>query len=426
MRRNLTPGRSRSFLGRTTAAGALLSGILLLPVSPVAAATGPTVIAVHRNGAVDASGNGTFGIVASMRVPAGNWSITATATAQATASVLDADCLLVAGSESNESRSDPESATGVGSLGAMVLVLAHHFAKAGTIYLKCTTNGWTGDVVIRDVHVAAVEVSQLTDDAGTFGSGWPRAVFAQSTSFRQYNDSAVHDVQDLALPAGTWLVQAVGWGFGNADGDRVDCSLASSSSTADQLAGDFQDHARSLALEGVVTLASPDHVFLHCKDAESFWNVHASAISALQIGTLKYGHFGSAATTTGSGTPTVVGAYSDDVGAVAASSSLQSIASLPLGAGYWFLTSKLSLFADALANTTCQLRLGSGRDQGRFILDGGTNSTNWLGMSLTRKLSASSNALIACGQSASTNDVLYLHDKIFALKAGTLTDTLLE
>jgi hypothetical protein len=401
-------------------------GVLIVPWSPAEAATsGPTVIAVHRDGAVDVSGNSTYGTVASMRVPAGNWSITATATIQATTSVLDADCELVAGSEFNESRTDPATA-GAGSLGAMVLLLAHHFAKAGTVTLKCATYDWTGDVLIRDVHVTAVQVGKLTDDAGTFGSGSPSAVFGQDKTVRLFTDTAVHDLQDLTLPAGTWLVQAATWGFGNADGDRFDCSLASSSGTADQLAEDFADGGRSLALEGIVTLSSPDHVSIYCNDAESFWHVRDSAISALRVGTLKYGHFGSTAATTGNGSPTIVGAYSDDVGAVAASTSLHSIASVSLGSGSWFLTSKLSLFADAFAKTTCQLRLGGATDQGRVILDGGTTSISWLGMSLTRKLSASSNSSIACNQSANTNDVLYLHDKIFAIKAGKLTDTVLD
>ena len=98
-------------LRRAVAAGAILSGVLLVPALPVdATTTGPTVIAVHRDGAIDVSGNSTFGTVASMRVPAGNWSITATATIQAIADVLDVECELVAGSELYEGRTDPASA----------------------------------------------------------------------------------------------------------------------------------------------------------------------------------------------------------------------------------------------------------------------------------------------------------------------------
>jgi len=413
--------------GRAIAAPLILGGALMVPAMPAdATTTGPTVIAVHRNGAVDVSGNSTFGNIAKLSVPAGNWLITATATVQATENVLATYCDLVAGNDSYADRTDPTN-TGAGSLGAMKLLLAHHFAKSGSVTLKCENSDWTGDVLIRDVHVTAVEVGALTSGDVTYGSGSPAAMYGQNGTTRLYFDTAVHDVQDMSLPAGTWLVQGAGWGLGNTDGDRVDCSLASSSATADSFVEDFADIAgRSIGVEGVVTLSGPDTVFIYCKDTDANWSVRGSAISALKVGTLKYGHFGSASTTTGSGSPTVVGAYSDDVGAVAASASLQSIASVSLGAGPWFVTSKLSLFADAFANTTCQLRLGGGSDQGRVILDGGTNSINWLGMSLTRTLSASSSASIACNQSASTNDVLYLHDRIFAIKAGTLTDRLLE
>ena len=71
---------SRNSLIRAILAGAILTGLLLIPGASVdAVTTGPAVVAVHRNGAVDISGGNVFGSVARMSVPAGNWLITATA-----------------------------------------------------------------------------------------------------------------------------------------------------------------------------------------------------------------------------------------------------------------------------------------------------------------------------------------------------------
>ena len=149
-------------LGRAIAAGAVLSGVLLFQAVPVDAATNPTVIAVHQNGAVDVSGGSVLGRIASVSLPAGNWLITATATVIGTTSMLNRlECQLVAGNEFYKSRTRP-SGGGVASYQPIVLILAHHFAKAGTATLACYTDGWLGADLIRDVHVTAVQVGQLS------------------------------------------------------------------------------------------------------------------------------------------------------------------------------------------------------------------------------------------------------------------------
>ena len=51
---------------------------------------------------------------------------------------------------------------------------------------------------------------------------------------------------------------------------------------------------------------------------------------------------------------------------------------------------------------------------------------DWLSMSVTRKITSSNFASLACVQSAGTNQILYLHLRMFAIKAGTLTDTVLD
>ena len=342
-----------------------------------------------------------------MSLPAGNWSITATATLQGTDSVNSAACQLVAGKEQYETEAVP-SEQGVGSYAAIVLLLAHHFAKSGAVTVNCLNSGVTGDVLVRDLHVTAVQMGQLTDNAGTFGTGSPVAHFSKDGSLRIYGSTSIFDVQDISLPAGTWLVQATAWGRSVSNGDRVDCSLSSSSMTADQFVEDFQGGsvARTVGLEGIITLANPDHAFLYCKDTLGSWVVLSSAISAMKVGTLNYGPFIGTSTTTGSGTPTVVGRFSDDAGAVPTGTSPQSIGQASLGAGSWFAMSKLSVLAGATAKTTCQLQLPGTKDQGRTILDTGNSMIDWLSMSATRKITSSSAASLACVQSAGSNQIL--------------------
>jgi len=222
-------------------------------------------------------------------------------------------------------------------------------------------------------------------------------------------------------------VQAVAWGGSISEGDRIDCNLDSSSATADQSFTDFEalGGVRGVSTEGVLTVSRPDGAVLHCKDAQGLWVVDGSAIQAIQVGTLKYGQIGGSQTTTGSGLPTVVGGYGGP-GGITDNSSLASIGSISLGAGSWFVTSKMSVQAGAPSTVRCQLQLGGLTDQGRVILDTGNNLYNWLEMSLTRKLSSTSTARDVCNQSGGTLGAGYFDLKIFALKAGTLTDTLLE
>ena len=409
------------------AAGALLVGLGVVQAMPVeATTTGPTVIAVHRDGAVDVSGNGTFGTIAKMSVPAGNWSITATATLVGTDTAGYVPCQLVAGPEIFTTRTLP-SAQGAGSSQAIELLLVHHFTKTGTVTLRCLSDGWTGDVLARDVHVIAVHVGQLVDNGTGTGTGAPRAYYHQDSSLRQYLDTQQYGIDNVSLPAGTWLVRAVLYGqAGSVNQPRVDCSLVSGGgATADQSSASFGTADRSLSVEGVLALASADFVRISCHVSTGGWFVYGSAVSAIEVGTLKYGQLGGSSSTTGSGWPTVIGGYGGP-GGITDATSPASIGSLSLGAGSWFVTSKLYLATAATPKVTCQLKLSTATSQGREVLDAANNSYDWMAVSLTKKLTATSNANVACDQSAGSLGAFYYDLKIFAIKAGTLTDTALN
>jgi hypothetical protein len=152
------------------------------------------------------------------------------------------------------------------------------------------------------------------------------------------------------------------------------------------------------------------------------WFIYGSAISAIKIGTLKYGQLGDSQTTVGSGSPTAIGGYGGP-GGITDATSPASIGSMSLGAGAWFVTSKLSLQAGTSTKVTCQLKASTAFSQGRVILDTGTSLYNWMAMSLTKKLTATANAIVACDQSGGSLGAAYFDLKIFALKAGSLTDT---
>ena len=181
-----------------------------------------------------------------------------------------------------------------------------------------------------------------------------------------------------------------------------------------------------MAVEGVVTLTSSDAVAINCKDADGLWLVDGSAMSAMQVGTYKYGPLGGSMTTTGTGSPVVVGGYGGP-GGMNDTSALLPVGSLSLGLGSWFVTSRLSFQAGASTpNVTCQLKLSTAKDQGRVILDTGNDLYNFTEMSLTKKVSAASNATVACNESAGSLGAGFFDLKVFAIKAGTLTDTDLD
>lgn len=406
---------------------ALLGGAFVIQALPVEAAGGPTVVAVHQNGAVDVPGNSTPGVIASMTVPAGNWSITATATIIGEAYV-HLECRLYAGSEFYKSHAEPSS-QGVASYQPIVLLLAHHFAKRGTVSLKCDTDAsWTSADLIRDIHVTAMQVGQLTDGGTTTGTGSPQTYYSQNSTLRGWTNNNYQLIEELRLPAGTWFVQGAAWGDSPSEGDRIDCTLASSSTTADQSIGDFQDLGgmRNVSVLGVLKLTGPDDVTMNCKDADGLWLMDGSAMSAMSVGTFKYGPLGGSATTMGTGTPTIVGGYTN-VGGISDTAALAPIGSLPLSAGSWFVMSRLSFEEGASTpNVTCQTKLATSKDQGRAILDSGNDAFNFSEMSLTRTVSVTTNAVVACNQSAGSLGAFFADLKVFAIKAGSLTDTDLD
>src|SRR6185312_8653246 len=115
----------------------------------------------------------------------------------------------------------------------IVLLLAHHFAKAGSVSLKCDSDGWTGDVLIRDVHVVAVQVAQLYSGDVTYGTGSPQAYYGQDGTERDYLDTNQHEVQAISLPAGTWLIHATTWAY-SGNGNELTCKLMFAGATLDQ------------------------------------------------------------------------------------------------------------------------------------------------------------------------------------------------
>lgn len=122
----------------------------------------------------------------------------------------------------------------------------------------------------------------------------------------------------------------------------------------------------------------------------------------------------------------MVGGYNDNLGAIAASPALQPVASLALGKGSWFAIPRLVVLGGGpLVKAICQLQVGNTIDQGRVVLDSSTNALRWLAMSATGQ-GSSARAKLACHQSGSYLEAAYLHVKILAIKAGSLTDKALD
>jgi hypothetical protein len=400
----------------------------LAPAAPVSAASGPTIIAAHREDAIDVRGNSTFGTVASVSLPAGNWLVSANALLVGTDYVSRIECQLFAGSTSYKGRT-LTSPSGVHSVTPLLLLWGAHYATAGKASLKCYSNGATGDVLIRDVHLVAVKVGTLTTNAGTSGTGAPRAYAIQDPTLRVTSGGAgnYQDLQTLSLGAGRWLVQATGW-YAETDGDaQIDCRLQAAGSTADQASGfmpKFNEY--SVGLEGIVALSAATTVHLQCASSASLI-IYGSAINTLKIGTLRYGQLGSSQTSSGSGTPVVDAGYTEAPAYVASGDTLTKIASYSLPAGDWVTTASETLINAAPATEACQLALGAGRDLGRakVAYANFTTEAAWFYTTLEEHLTSGKSAQVSCDESAGANTVLWWHLRIIGLEAGSLTDTAL-
>jgi stage V sporulation protein SpoVS len=72
------------------------------------------------------------------------------------------DCTLVAGSDSDESRTMLEGNSGVVVAGATVaLQVTHVFAAAGGVALNC--NGFGVNISINNIKITAIKVANLTN-----------------------------------------------------------------------------------------------------------------------------------------------------------------------------------------------------------------------------------------------------------------------
>ena len=72
------------------------------------------------------------------------------------------DCTLVAGSDSDESRTMLEGNSGVVVAGATVaLQVTHNFAAAGAVAVNC--NGFGVNISINNIKVTAIKVANLTN-----------------------------------------------------------------------------------------------------------------------------------------------------------------------------------------------------------------------------------------------------------------------
>ncbi len=138
------------------------------PAGPAGAAgaTGPAgpsdAYAGFKNGPVAAPS--TLSTIATLNIPqAGNYVIFAKLWMfdNVNTSVLT-DCTLVAGSDTDESRTMLEGNSGVVVAGAVVALQAtHDFTAAGAVALNC--NGFGVNVSINNIKITAIKVANLTN-----------------------------------------------------------------------------------------------------------------------------------------------------------------------------------------------------------------------------------------------------------------------
>ena len=135
-------------------------------------------------------------------------------------------------------------------------------------------------------------------------------------------------------------MRATAWGISDIAGVQVECDLWTGTAFMDQSFASFgYGRAQHLARGRLVTVSGTSDAAIFCHDQSDGWFIYGSAISAIQIGTLKYGQLGGTRRRPGSGSPTVIGGYGGP-GGITDTTSMASIGNLSLGAGSWFVIFK--------------------------------------------------------------------------------------
>ena len=368
--------RSRPSLRvRAIAIAVTVMSVVMFVPAPFAGATTvqPVMRAGKLVGPVDVQGGSTFGTVAHLAVPRGNWTFYAKGVLRNTLAELSTfvptGCRLTAGAEADEIRAAPIGAGGDSSREAFLLAVSHHFDSDGRALLRCGSAGSTGDIVVENIRIIAFKTGALTVRnlrvGGQAAFGSPGSRTRAITGFDQGpvsmpGNSTEAAVATLRLPAGRWSVtaKAVAQSAAPSSGATWTCRLTAGGDLdriagANNAEGGIADRL-PLALQVIHTFGSGDAVVLLCASGQPpgtdelrflrLTAIRAGAYRNQDLATSQ--HF---APIPDDQAPKVYSGFYDGPADVTASSTFTQVTSMSLPPGHYLMTAKA--WVDNTVNT---------------------------------------------------------------------------
>ena len=397
------------------AAVVLIAGAL--PVS----ATSSDVYVGSVEGPVSVPGDNILHGIGGIVLPAGTWWVTATAVIDAgdngTPGSGQSTCELIADDGSFSYRLDQATWALLGhpegrAVDNVYLTATFMDSLVSTLSLECSSE--IQSVSVSDLVMSAASVS---------ANASPMFKENGANSASIAGGSGFHTVGSLSLPKGKWLIVAKANIVSSSSSQTTNevCQLKLSTTDVDQSGQSMyyttqQGYEGEAAVQVAHVFASAGSAALQCKGKQAAAANHIVLIG-IKAGKLTRKPFGGTASTSGTGTPTIVSGYK--AGSVAISAgSYGTIGSLALPAGKWLVQAKAFLKDGSEVRVDCQLTLGTMNDL-TYSLGAAAGHTTGLYMQTAASLSSSGNAIFSCDAASTGPSVSYV--RITAISASLLS-----
>jgi hypothetical protein len=421
--------------------GARVTGSVFLAIvvaSFPVTATSPTVVAGVHNGDIAING-GSYAAMATLSVPKGNWLIVAKAQVHGTGALLGrVFCRLVADGDFDEVSTAPNGGGLEGDLEPIVMTVVHHFPTAGSTHVDCYRDASGGIPYLSNLKITATKAGKLTNtqmggSGSSHGSGSPRVISAwRDASASHSGNGSYQSVGQMNVPRGRWWIIAKAQLEGPAVGlVPVLCQLKAGSDVDLSRVGlaptSTQTDVNPISAQIVHVFSSKTPVRFRCKADAASWEVRHVKITAVQAGTLTNRVLGGSSSTSGSGTPRIIGGHRNGPVSMCAAliCGVETLGSMSLAAGSWEVYAKVRLenVSGAAIPVDCYLYLGGQyRDFVPVYLGGGNVSgIRTIYLQAARHLATGGKVELSCAQGGSSGDIVARNIRITAIRAGGLT-----
>jgi hypothetical protein len=417
--------------------------VVLASAIPAAGATHPTVVSGTHAANITIP-TGPLTEMVSLPLPAGRWFVMAKAMVTGVADDIgtySVNCRLSAGGDFDVALVAPMHSGGPNSRLPIVLTVVHHFQAPGEAALACSAHV-SGSAVIGLITVQAMKVGTLTNGpigsvGATSGTGTPQVIsaFRDVAIFTNKDDWSAP--QDLPLFQGKWLIIAKASVSGAASGNivsQIQCRVVGMTGSnvlfGDLVLGNLTPVGLpgSRMVMGVQTAGNigPAGGFARF-ECNSMFSGHGFSwlkITAIKLGKLTKRNLDTGTTTaSGSGSPRLIHGTLDSGGTVSIPKTYTTIAQVPLPAGKWLVTGKLTIVAEGGTDPVrvdCRV-VGSKTDEGRFLLTSGFNrGPFWF--QVVHSANSTANLRLQCKRVGSGWSFNVFLVRLSALRVGTLTN----